>query len=128
MSTHGDKEPAVIWREEKDDDNHYTNERDQRRGGQGAFNSDDEKPPPRTYIMGPPSKTFPIAEGWAPSPQHPGDKEHTVRNLPPPSIPACCSHIVGDRKGATVAPTRPAMRPACPMRPRREQTAACGRG
>ena len=32
MSTHSEKEPAVIWREEKDDDNHYTNERDQRRG------------------------------------------------------------------------------------------------
>ena len=51
-------------------------------------------------------------------PKRPGPMP-PARPPPLPSIPACCSHIVGDRKGATVAPTRPAMRPACPMRPRR---------
>lgn len=53
---------AVLWVEATEEDAHYTSQHNITPRG----DDDDEEEPPRIYIIGPPSLTFPIAEGWTP--------------------------------------------------------------
>ena len=71
--------PATLWVESPAEDAHYTFQ------NRNATEDDNEEEPPKVYIIGPPSLTFPIAEGWAPANPHP-DTGYAIKTLPQASI------------------------------------------
>ena len=72
--------PAVLWIESGAEDAHYTFQ-----SRSGATDADEEEDPPKVYIAGPPSLTFPIADGWTPEDPHP-DPQYAISRLPQLSI------------------------------------------
>ena len=68
--------PAVLWIEESEEDAHYMYQ-----NNQNTTHEDDETEEPKIYIAGPPSLTFPIAEGWTPKDPHP-DPHYAISKLP----------------------------------------------
>ena len=72
---------AVLWVEEAEEDAHYTFQNN----NTPQDDDDDDKEPPRVYIIGPPSLTFPIAEGWTPTDPHP-DPKYAITKIPQMSI------------------------------------------
>ena len=71
--------PATLWIEYSEEDAHYTFQ------NRGNAAEKDEEEPPKIYIAGPPSLTFPIADGWAPADPHP-DPQYAISTLPQLSI------------------------------------------